>query len=180
MTSTRTADARFVTHVVANQPPPLAPYDVWATDVPLQRATDREGAGWASPEVAAYGLIAGGALMELGFAANENKPRFQPFDRYGNRIDEVEFHPAYHRLLELGVAHGVPNFAWRHADKTGAHVARAALMYLHGQADQGTCCPLTMTYASVPVLRQVPALARDWLPRVISTVYDARSIPAWH
>ncbi|MEO8101822.1 MAG: isovaleryl-CoA dehydrogenase [Betaproteobacteria bacterium] len=169
----------FSTHEVTNQPPPLAPYDAYATDLPLQAALLREGAGWAVPAVATYGPIAGGELMELGFAANENKPRFKPVDRFGNRIDEVEFHPAYHRLMELGIAHGVPNFAWRHVETAGAHVARAALMYLHGQADQGTCCPLTMTYASVPVIQQTPELARDWLPRINAIDYDARSLPAW-
>ena len=170
---------RFATHDVTNQPPPLAPYDAWASDLPLQQALVREGARWATPAVAAYGPVAGGELMELGFAANENKPKFKPFDRFGHRIDEVEFHPAYHRLMELGIAHGVPNFAWRHAGMAGAHVARAALMYLHGQADQGTCCPLTMTYASVAVLQHAPALAQEWLPRITATDYDARSLPAW-
>ena len=170
---------RFATHEVTNQPPPLAPYDAYATDLPLRQALVREGAGWATQAVEAYGPIAGGELMELGVAANENKPAFRPFDRYGHRIDEVDFHPSYHRLMELGIAHGVPNFAWRHAETAGAHVARAALMYLHGQADQGTCCPMTMTYASVPVFQHAPTLAKEWLPRITAIDYDARSIPAW-
>ncbi len=170
---------RFATHDVTNQPPPLAPYDAYAADLPLQQALMREGGGWATRAVETYGPIAGGELMELGFAANENRPTFKPVDRYGHRIDEVEFHPSYHRLMELGIAHGVPNFAWRHAETAGAHVARAALMYLHGQADQGTCCPLTMTYASVPVIRHAPELAKDWLPRINAIDYDARSLPAW-
>ncbi|MBL0124121.1 MAG: isovaleryl-CoA dehydrogenase [Betaproteobacteria bacterium] len=170
---------RFITHEVTNQAPPLTPYDAYATDVPLQQALVREGAAWALPAVQAYGPIAGGELMELGFAANENKPVFKPFDRYGNRLDDVEFHPAYHRLMELGIAHGVPNFAWRHADTAGAHVARAGLMYLHGQAEQGTCCPLTMTYASVPVFAHAPVLAKEWLPRINAIDYDNRSLPAW-
>ena len=169
----------FTTHDVTNQPPPLAPYDAFATDLPLQQALAREGAAWAKQAVAAYGPIAGGEMMELGFAANENKPRFKPVDRFGNRIDEVEFHPAYHRLMELGIAHGVPNFAWRHAETAGAHVARAALMYLHGQADQGTCCPLTMTYASVPVFQHAPELATEWLARINAIDYDPRHLPAW-
>ena len=179
MESRLPAANRFTTHDVTKQPPPLTPYDAWATDLPLQQALARDGGGWATQAVAAYGPIAGGELMELGFAANENKPRFKPFDRYGHRIDEVEFHPAYHRLMELGIGHGVPNFAWRNAATAGAHVARAALMYLHGQADQGTCCPMTMTYASAAVFQHAPALAHEWLPRITATHYDSRSIPAW-
>lgn len=170
---------RFRTHSVDNQPPPLAPYDAYATDPALREALVREGAAWAEDRVAAYGPIAGGELMALAVLANENKPKFKPFDRVGNRIDEVEFHPAYHRIMELGVGHGVPNFAWRHADKPGAHVARAALMYLHNQADQGSSCPLTMTYACVPAIRHQPELAREWLGRIIAPDYDGSQRPAW-
>jgi putative acyl-CoA dehydrogenase len=170
---------RFLTHAVENQPPPLMPYDAFATDVPLREALEREGGGWAGDAVAAYGPIAGGELMALGVLANENKPRLRSFDRYGHRVDEVEFHPAYHRIMELGVRHGVSSFAWRNADRTGAHVARAALSFLHNQADQGTSCPLTMTYASVPALRHQPELTGDWLTRVVEPSYDPRSVPAW-
>jgi putative acyl-CoA dehydrogenase len=170
---------RFITHTVENQAPPLAPYDAYTTDVAVRDALRREGGGWAEKEIAAFGPIAGGELMQLGFAANENKPKFKPFDRYGNRIDEVEFHPAWHRIMEIGIAHGVPSFAWRNESKPGAHVARAVLSYLHGQPEQGNGCPLTMTYASVPTLRHQPEIAKAWLPRVTSTEYDARFIPAW-
>ena len=168
---------QFLTHEVTNQPPPLV-YDAWATDPVLREAITREGGGWADAHVAAYGKLVGGELMQLGFLANENKPKFRPFDRYGNRIDEVEFHPAYHRIMELAIAHGGTGFAWKNADKPGAHVARMGLSYLHNQADQGTGCPLTMTYACVPTLRQQPELAKEWLPRVTSYVYDPRFIPA--
>jgi putative acyl-CoA dehydrogenase len=170
---------RFDTHRVENQPLPLEPYDAWATDLPLREAVGREGGDWATAELAAYGRLAGGELMELGRLANENRPRFRPFDRYGRRVDEVEFHPAYHRLMEAAISHGVTGFAWRHADQAGAHVARAALMYLHYQADQGTACPLTMTYACVPSLRAEPILAREWLPRVVAPHYDPAQRPAW-
>lgn len=179
MSQNQPISAGFITHEVSNQAPPLAPYDAYATDLPLREALLREGGGWAEKEVAAFGPVAGGELMQLGFTANENKPKFKPFDRYGNRIDEVEFHPAYHRIMELGVAHGIPSFAWRHADKAGAHVARAALAYLHAEPEQGNGCPLTMTYACVPALRHAPDLARTWLPRITSTEYDSRFIPAW-
>ena len=180
MTATETTHTRaaFLTHQVENQPPPLTPYNVWATDLPLREAIAREGGGWAESEIAAYGAVVGGELMTLGVLANENKPKFKPFDRYGHRIDEVEFHPAYHRIMELGIAHGVPNYAWRHEARPGAHVARMGLSYLHNQADQGTSCPLTMTYACVPALRHQPDLATVWLPQVTSTQYDVRFIPA--
>jgi putative acyl-CoA dehydrogenase len=169
---------RFRTHEVENQPPPLAPYDAYATDLPLREALAREGGAWAEDSVAAYGLVTGGEEMALGSAANEHRPRLRAFDAYGHRRDDVEFHPAYHRLMELAVAHGVTSFAWRHAQHEGAHVARAALLYLHNQADQGTSCPLTMTYACVPALEAQPELAREWLPRVLATTYDGRAVPA--
>ena len=170
---------RFLTHAVENQSVPLADYDAYATDPALRDALHREGGGWAEDHVAAFGKVVGGELLRLGFSANENKPKFKPFDRYGHRIDEVEFHPSYHRIMELGIAHGVPNFGWRHADTPGANVARAALAYLHMQPEQGNNCPLTMTYACVPALRHQPNLARDWLPRILSAEYDSRFIPAW-
>jgi len=170
---------RFITHVVENQPPALVPYDAFATDTPLREALVREGGGWANDEVAAYGRLAGGELMLMGELANRHRPVLVPVDRYGHRIDQVDFHPAYHQLMATAVRHGVAGFAWRHADRPGAHVARAALMYLHNQADQGSSCPLTMTYACVPALRHQPELAEQWLPRVASKDYDPRAVPAW-
>ncbi|GGA71942.1 acyl-CoA dehydrogenase [Arenimonas soli] len=170
---------RFRTHDVENQPPPLAPSDLWQGDVALREAVAREGGGWAADVLAAYGALAGGELQELGRLANENKPRFLSFDARGQRIDQVEFHPAYHQLMRTAVEHGVPGFAWRHDGRDGAHVARAALMFLHNQADQGSSCPLTMTYASVPALAHAPALANDWLPRIRSASYDPAHRPGW-
>jgi putative acyl-CoA dehydrogenase len=169
---------RFSTHEVFNQPSPLAPYDMYATDRALQEGLAREGGGFAAERVAKLGPVAGGELFALGFGANENKPRFRPFDAYGHRIDEVEFHPAYHRIMEIVIAHGVPSFAWLHQDTEGAHVARAVLLYLTAQAEQGHQCPLTMTYASIPTLRHNSELAATWIPRVLSTNYDPRFIPA--
>ena len=168
----------FRTHDVENQPAPLAPYDAYATDVALREALAREGGAWAEAQVIAYGPIAGGEAMALGVAANAQRPTLRTHDRFGNRIDDVEYHPAYHRLMELAIEHGVTGFAWRHAQQQGSHVARAALMYLHNQADQGTSCPLTMTYACAPSLEQQPELARDWMPRIVAPAYDGRSAPA--
>ncbi|WP_240356852.1 isovaleryl-CoA dehydrogenase [Myxococcus eversor] len=177
MSSSDPIATTFVTHEVTNQAPPLV-YDAWKTDLPLREAVAREGGSWAEADIAKYGPLVGGELMQLGFTANENKPKFKPFDRYGNRLDEVEFHPAYHRIMEAAVAHGIPNFAWRHEKTVGAHVARMALSYLHNQADQGTSCPLTMTYACVPTFRAHAGLAEKWLPLVTSTAYDSRFQPA--
>jgi putative acyl-CoA dehydrogenase len=173
-----TTTDRFTTHAVENQAPPLAPYDLWATDVALREAVQREGGGWARESLAAYGPVAGGELMDLGFAANENRPKLKAFDRYGHRIDEVEFHPAWHRIMQLNMSHAVHAFGWRHQDKPGAHVARAGLSYMAGQVEAGNGCPLTMTYASVPALRHAPELAAEWLPRITSTEYDPRPLPA--
>src|SRR5688572_12681723 len=117
---------RFATHAVENQPPPLSPYDAWATDAPLREAVAREGGAWAGEALGAYGRLVGGEMMELGRLANENPPKLRAFDRFGHRIDEVEFHPAYHRLMELGVGAGVAGLAWQHEHRPGAHVARAA------------------------------------------------------
>ncbi|WP_164015384.1 isovaleryl-CoA dehydrogenase [Pyxidicoccus trucidator] len=177
MTERNPIAAGFVTHEVTNQPPPLV-LDAWKSDTVLREVVAREGGGWAEADLAKYGPVVGGEMVQLAVLANENKPKFRPFDRYGHRRDEVEFHPAYHRLMELGMAHGVSGFAWRNEEKPGAHVARMALFYLHNQADQGTSCPLTMTYACVPALRHQPELAREWLPRVSSATYDSRFIPA--
>ena len=167
----------FVTHTVENQAPPLAPYNAWATDRALQEAVKREGGAWAEKQLNAYGAVVGSELMELGFAANENKPKLKLFDRYGNRLDEVEFHPAYHRVMQINMSHAIHSFAWRNESTPGAHVARAALSYMGGQVEAGTGCPLTMTYAVVPALRHAPELAKQWLPKITGTDYDPRVQP---
>jgi putative acyl-CoA dehydrogenase len=168
----------FVTHSVENQAPPLAPCNLWRTDPALREAVERHGGGWAKAELDAYGAVAGGELMELGFAANENRPKLRLFDRYGHRLDEVEFHPSYHRIMQLNMAHGVHAFGWRNEGRSGAHVARAALSYMAGQPEAGNGCPLTMTYAAVPALRHEPEVAAEWLPRLTSLEYDPRVLPA--
>nr|MDQ2736335.1 DNA alkylation response protein [Pseudomonadota bacterium] len=168
----------FITHRVENQVPALGAYNAFLSDAALSEAVQREGGGWASRQLAEFGALAGGEMMELGFTANENKPRLHAFDCTGTRIDEVEFHPSYHRLMQLGMQHGTHAFAWRHAETPGAHVARAALFFMHYQAESGTCCPLTMTHAVVPALRRNAALSAQWLPRLTSLEYDPRSLPA--
>ncbi|WP_028008349.1 isovaleryl-CoA dehydrogenase [Solimonas flava] len=169
---------QFLTHSVDNQAPPLVDYNAYLTDPALREAVAREGGGWAEAHLSAYGAVAGGELIALGFAANENKPKLKTYDRYGHRIDEVEFHPSYHRVMQLGMQYGVHAFAWRNADKAGAHVARAAISYLHNQAESGTSCPLTMTHSAAPALLHTPELAQRWLPLIHSYEYDSRVLPA--
>ncbi|MFL1493390.1 acyl-CoA dehydrogenase family protein [Pseudomonas antarctica] len=167
------------THDVTNQPPSLDGANLYRIDLPLQEWSRRFGAGSAEARIDAYGALAGGPLMEAGFLANQNKPVFNSHDRYGHRIDLVEFHPAYHELMRTAVEHGLPSLPWAHP-QSGAHVARAAMTYLHSQAEAGTGCPLTMTFACVPALRLQPDLAQTWLPKILSTEYDPRNVGIAH
>ncbi|CAM3513867.1 acyl-CoA dehydrogenase [Psychrobacter glaciei] len=168
---------QFNTHEVCNQPVALENYNAWQTDIALMEAVAREGGSWAQDHLSAFGARTGGDLIDSGFAANENPPKLCSFDRYGHRIDEVEFHPAYHELMAAGMEYGMSSFAWRHESREGAHVARAAVMYLGSQADAGFGCPMSMTYAAIPALRHAPALAEKWLPKLLSAQYDPRSLP---
>jgi putative acyl-CoA dehydrogenase len=166
----------FETHQVDNQPPAFEPTDLWRSDRALREAVEREGGGWAEAGLAGYGSICGDEIYRLGFDANRDRPRLKTHDRFGQRVDQVEFHPAYHRIMQLGVEHGVSNFAWRHADREGAQVARAALTFMHHQAEAGSNCPLTMTAAAYPVIRREPALA-GWAAKAIAPHYDPRDVP---
>jgi putative acyl-CoA dehydrogenase len=165
----------FATHVVDNQPPEFAPRDLHADDLVLREGLAREGAAAFDAALAAYGALAGSTLYALGFEANRDKPRLKTHDRFGHRIDLVEFHPAYHQLMQAAKEHGVAGLSW-HAPQAGAHVARAALSYLHHQAEAGTSCPLTMTHAAVPVLRREPSL-QAWADKAAAPHYDPRDVP---
>jgi putative acyl-CoA dehydrogenase len=196
------------THEVSNQAPPLTGLDLFTSNVPLVDAARREGAPWVLQRGAELGAIVGGEPMEWGRLANENRPVLKTHDRYGNRIDEVEFHPAWHSLMKLGVEHELHALPWRlsagrstigrngqgsldgsrlsQADRPdagpstfeGAHVARAALYMTAMQAEAGFACPITMTFAVVPALRAQPELLAEWEPLITSTRYDPSSIPA--
>ncbi len=170
--------AAQATHAVTNQSVPLENYNVFEADRPLVEAVEREGADWAADQISSIGRIAGSAeAIRWGFEANENPPRLRTHDRSGHRIDEVEFHPAWHELMEIGVGHGLHALPWRDA-RAGAHVARAAMFMCLGQAEAGVGCPLSMTYSAVPALRAQPDLAAEWEPRLLSLSYDRRSAPA--
>ncbi len=167
-----------MTHIVFNQPPPLEDYNLTATDRPLTEALDREGASWAAERVRAFGAMAGRReTIAWGFQANENRPLLHTHDRAGNRIDEVDFHPAWHSLMSLGVEHGLHNLPWIEP-QPGAHVARAALFYTLAQVEAGVGCPLSMTFSVVPALRREPEALAEWGPRLASRAYDPRLIPA--
>jgi putative acyl-CoA dehydrogenase len=168
------------THEVFNQTPPLVDVDVFSTNLPLVEALAREGGGWVSERAAALGRFVGaaGGPQELwGRQANENKPVLHTHDRYGHRIDEVEFHPAWHSLMKMGVEHELHSLPWT-SSEAGAHVARAGLYMTAMQAEAGFACPITMTFAVVPALRATPALAAEWEPLLTATSYDPRLVPA--
>jgi len=161
-----------------NQPPPLEPYNLFATDRILCAGVDREGADWAADGLRHLGGTLGTPdTVQLGFEANTNAPRLRSFDRFGNRLDEVEFHPAWHSLLGLAVSSGLHSGPWANPRK-GAHVARAAGTFMLVQIESGVYCPLAMTYGSIPTLRRSAAIADEWLPRIFSTQYDKSSQPA--
>ena len=170
--------AQFITHDVLNQPQAMPAYNAWTSDTVLRESVEREGGGWAADKLDAQGELCGGELMELGHLANMHRPILHNFDRHGRRIDQVEFHPAYHTIMERLAKAELHSFSWTNADKPGAHVARAALSYLSNQADSGTGCPLSMTHSAVPALRHDKALADEWIPRLMAADYDPRTLPA--
>ena len=138
----------------------------------LCEAVAREGASWAEEALVGFGERTGRPeVIELGHLANRHTPRLVTHDRFGHRVDEVEFHPAYHELMRIGVEEEIHALPWNHP-RPGAHVARAAKHYLFTQVEAGVHCPLTMTFAAVPALRAQPELAEEWIPRVTSASYD--------
>ncbi len=169
---------RLETHDVTNQPPPLVDYNLYDTDPILRQAVGREGGAWAEARLSGFGALLGSErVLGLGDQANRFAPELRAFDRYGQRVDEVEFHPAYHDLMTLGIQHEVHSIAWR-APAPGGHLVHAAMEYLLVQVEAGVCCPLTMTNAAIPTLRRQAALAEEWEPRIVSPDYDPRSLPA--
>lgn len=158
------------THEVTNQAPLLTGYDVAAYPALLE-GLRREGAAWAEDELHALGSLAGSEqAQEWARLAEQNPPVLRTHDRYGHRVDEVEFHPHWHDLMKVAVANGLHGAPWRD-ERVGAHVARAAKMFVWGQTDPGHLCPVSMTYAAVPALRAEPELARLYEPLLASPVY---------
>ena len=169
---------RRQTHEVFNQPPPLAGYNVYEQDTALAEGVRREGAGWAERQLREIGALAGTEeAIAWGFDANTNPPVLHTHDRYGHRVDEVSYHPAWHHLMRTAVAHGLHAAPWREPGP-GAHVARAAAFFVWSQAESGHGCPIAMTYAAVPALRAQPEVAAEWEPRLTSLDYDVGLRPA--
>jgi putative acyl-CoA dehydrogenase len=172
---------RFDTHEVFNQAAPFADVNLFRCDPALREGLEREGAGWAAATLDALGAQLGSAYaQDLARLANEFTPRLVNFDRAGHRIDEIEFHPAWHSLMRMLIENGAHSLPWEGGEgerQAGAQVARAAAYLLFGQLENGSQCPVTMTYASVPALRQNPAIAARWLPKILSREYDPRSLP---
>jgi putative acyl-CoA dehydrogenase len=159
-------------HTVTNQPPPRVDLDEFATNRPLVEAVERYDADWALPQLHTVGRHVGTAQFQHDAElANKVEPVLHAFDRYGNRLDEVEYHPSYTRIIEAAVGYGAHTSAW--ADpRPGANVARAATFMLFAQVEPGHACPISMTHSAVPVLAASPALAQQWRPRLFSREYD--------
>ena len=145
----------MATHQVTNQPPPLDDYNLFDQDLALVDGVTREGAGWAEERLHDLGARAGSPeAIAWGEDANRHPPVLRTHDRYGNRIDQVDYHPSYHHLMVVAVEAGLHGSPWRQeAGRPGAHVARAAGFYLWSQVDAGHGCPISMTYSVLPALR---------------------------
>jgi len=164
---------------VQNQVPPLTGFNLFLSDRTLVQAVEREGAGWAREHISELGRFLGTEeAQRWGFEANENKPVLHTHDRFGNRRDEVVFHPAWHNLMRTSVENRLHCLPWEPAKRSGAHVARAALMMLTAQNEAGHTCPISMTYSAVAALRAEPDLAAEWEPRILSSIYDPQFAPA--
>jgi putative acyl-CoA dehydrogenase len=165
------------THDVTNVSRELVDYNAYLQDAALKEAVQREGAAWAHDDLTVFGRLTGSAdYLALGALANRFPPELDTHDRFGNRVDLVTFHPAYHALMKTAIEHGLHSSPWAEPGP-GAHVARAARTYLHTQVEAGHGCPITMTFAAVPSLRTTPDLAKHWEPKVTARVYDPRNVP---
>ncbi len=165
------------THVVDNQPPPLENHNVYASDRALVEAFEREAPAAPQNELLALGELAGRAeTIALGFDANEHPPELRTHDRFGHRIDEIRFHPAWHQLMRYATEHGLHAAPWRdHAPY--AHVRRAAKFFVWSQVESGHGCPISMTYSAIPAISLEPQTAATWVPRFAERSYDPRLLP---
>jgi putative acyl-CoA dehydrogenase len=175
---TRGESATHTTHEVFNQPPPLVGLNLFEQDLALVEGIRREQAGWSEEQLRMVGQCAGSATaLQWGIDANASVPVLHTYDRYGHRIDEVVYHPAWHQLMDKAVSWGLHASPWRDS-RSGAHVARAAAFYLWSQVEAGHGCPISMTFAAIPALRLQPDVAAEWVPRFTSLEYDPGLRPA--
>ena len=173
-----TVDVTNPAREVLNQAPPLQPVNLFEVDLALREALEREGGGWGVDRAREAGAVAGSVeALEHCRRAERNVPILRTHDRYGNRIDEVELDPSWHALLRGAVEREIHSLPWRTSPAPGAHVVRAALFMLWGNANAGVMCPVSMTYAAVPALRDgAPELAAEWEPRLTAPDYDAGAL----
>lgn len=165
------------THSVENQPPPLEGANAYLDDVALREAVAREGGQWAAGDLTELGArVFDPAWIDKAVNANRHGPELKRFDRYGHRVDTVEFHPAWHELMGLAYRHEVHALPWR-TKQAGGHVARGAASMLFAQLECGVLCPTAITYGVIPMMWQQPDLAEVWEPLMLSKDYDPRPIP---
>jgi putative acyl-CoA dehydrogenase len=166
------------THEVSNQPPPLVDYDLYRSDPVLSAAVEREGGAWGEQLLSGLGARLGsGEVIDWGFEANANPPRLRTHDRYGHRIDEVDFHPSWHALMDLSVSHNIHCLPFQRRPGEGARVVRDAMFTMANQIEAGHCCPISMTTSVLPALRVEPELAAAWEPRILSDRYHPELAP---
>ncbi len=169
----------MATHDVVNQSPPLEPYDLFSTDPVLGGAVEREGGVGDLDRLASFGRRVGTEeVFTWGHQANRNPPELLTHDRFGHRIDEVAYHPAYHALMDLSVSEGLHCLHYERGPGEGGHVTRAALFFLMSQVEAGHGCPISMTSSVLVALRHQADVAADWEPRIVSRAYDPRLVPA--
>ena len=169
----RFAPSTFLeTHEVTNQPAEFTGVNLYLTDTALREAVLREAGPWLDRRMAALGEIVGSEeVLEWGELANRYSPELLAFDRYGRRLDEARFHPAYHRLMALAMDHNIHDLAWTTKER-GRHLGHMALLALFTQAEAGTMCPINMTYASVAALQAFPDVGGPWLEKILGGKYD--------
>ena len=173
----RSPIAELPTHEVFNMPPHLGDQDLWADDKALQDWTKIQGGSEHQAHLSQVGRLAGlDETFEKANQANRHGPELRAFDRYGMRTNAVEFHPAYHDLMDLVISNQAHNFAWHNEGNYG-HLGQSVLTYMLSQPEGGVMCPMAMTYSVPPSLRTTPNLAAEWMPRILSTEYDSRDIP---
>ncbi len=170
--------AHLPTHEVINMPPHMGDQNLWEDDHALRHWASQMGGAGHAGHFAQVGRVTGlDETFEKANQANRHCPELRAFDRYGMRINAVEFHPAYHDLMDLAISNKVHNFAWHHEGDSG-HLGQSVLTYMFSQPEGGVMCPMAMAYSVVPSLRTAPAIADEWMPRILSTKYDQRDIPA--